>query len=280
MSQTIAPVLGEVTVQELRRRSAVLCSLRATRLRRGMPGLERHARRQTAEAERPLPRGGRRDRGVGFARAKDLFVGGPRRRSERCGLLDLRRRSRHRPVGDQPRSGRPGGTARIRRRRRRLDRRRPRDPGARIGHHRRPDLDHRRRLRPASCGESRARCAGPVQAGGRLRLRGREPLDGKRQRQPKGSWYASSTSGHCVWRPAGSCGRSGRRKKRLEAVVARRVSGRVSGRFGPPRTHICVASARPGVCLDSTTCKRSAWLGYARPGTGSPRAWAVSAWVR
>ena len=89
MTHTIAPVLGEATVQELREavRGEVVTPGRR-RLRRGLPGLERRARRPPAGARRPLRRRRRRDR-RGRLRAQQRPADRrPRRRPQHRRLLD------------------------------------------------------------------------------------------------------------------------------------------------------------------------------------------------
>ena len=146
MSTTITPVLGEATVQELRE------AIHGSVLRPDDDGYAEACRiwNGAFDGRRPaliVGCSGAADviAAVGFARSNDLRDRGSRRRPQHRRVLQLRRRDRDRPLGDALGARRPAGTARIRRRRRGLERRRPRDTGARARDDRRARLDHRRR---------------------------------------------------------------------------------------------------------------------------------------
>ena len=107
MSDTIAPVLGEATIQELREsvRGEIITPGRR-RLRGGAPDLERRPRRPPPGADRPLHRRSRRDRRRRLRPQQRPADRGARRRPQHRRLLDLRRRDRHRPLADEGRASR------------------------------------------------------------------------------------------------------------------------------------------------------------------------------
>ena len=109
MSQTIAPVLGEATVQELREalRGEILTAsdegyIEAARIWNGAHDGRRPAliARCTGVADVIAA--------VGFARSQRPHDRRARRRPQHRGLLDVRRRDRDRPLADERRSRRPG----------------------------------------------------------------------------------------------------------------------------------------------------------------------------
>ena len=115
---------------------------------------------------------------VGFARANDLPVAVRGGGHSVAGLLDQRRRDRHRSLADERGAGRSRGAPGRGRRRRGLGRRRPRDAGARPGHDGRAGLHAPASAASPSAAASAGSC-GQARAGLRQpRRRGR----GHRQR--------------------------------------------------------------------------------------------------
>ena len=145
MTETLSPVLGEATIEELRQaiRGPIVTpedegydEARAVwnGLHDGRPAL---VVQPTGAADVAAA--------VGFARSHDLPIAVRGGGHSIAGFSTVRRRDRDRPLEDARRPGRPRRAACVRRRRRGLGRRRPRDPGARARDNGRPRLDHRRR---------------------------------------------------------------------------------------------------------------------------------------
>ncbi len=117
---------------------------RPTRLRHRPCSVER-CHRPAPAPDRPLHRGYRRGRGRAFRprpRSGDRHTG---RRPQRGGHRRLRRRDRHRPLGNARRAGRSRRPQGLGAGWCTVGGRRPRDAGARSGHHRRNREPHRSR---------------------------------------------------------------------------------------------------------------------------------------
>ena len=192
MSQTIAPVLGEATVQELRE------SVRGRGPdARTTTGTRRPAASGTARTTAAAPRSSSGapapptwSAAIGFARSNHLTIAVRGGGHSVAGLLDLRRRHRDRSLADEERAGRSRRSPRNGRRRRRVGGRRPRDAGARPRNDRRSRLvDRRRRLharrrhrladaqvRPRLRQPRRAPTSSPRTAASSTRARRRTPI--------------------------------------------------------------------------------------------------------
>ncbi len=238
MTDTTAPVLGEATIQELREgvRGEVL-DRQDPGYARGVPRLERRARRTASGARRPVRRRrGRRRRDRLRARQRPARRRA-RRRPQRRRLLDVRRRRRDRPRADARRTRRPGRADRVRRPRRRVGRRRPRDAGARPRDHGRPHLDDRRRGLHA---RRRDRVAHAP-----LRPRVRQPARGRRRDRRRDARPRRRDAEH---RPALGSPRRRRQLRRRDPVRVRR-STRSDRSSTPARS-----STRPTSPATSSAC--------------------------
>ena len=251
MSQTIAPVLGEATVQELRE------AVRGEILTPGDDGYAEACRVWNGAHDGRRPALVVRCTGaadviaaVGFARSNDLPIavrGGGHSIAgfSTCDdgiVIDLS------PMNERPR--RPRRAPRDGRRRRGLGRRRPRDAGARARDDRRPRLVHRRRRLHArrrhrlADAQVRPRVRQPRRRRRRHRRRPARPRERDRERRP-------------ALGPA-------RRRRQLRHRHAVRVrSCTRSGRWSTPGR----SSTRP--TPTATCCARSA-TGRTTPRTRSP----------
>ena len=132
MSATISPVIGEATVQELREavKGEVIAPgdegyAEACRIWNGMYDNRRPALIVRCEGIADVIAA------VGFARSNDLPLAVRGGGHSVAGFSTVRRRTGHRPLADADVRVDPAAGVALRRRRRRLGRRRPRDAGAR-----------------------------------------------------------------------------------------------------------------------------------------------------
>ena len=214
MSQTIAPVLGEATVQELREsvRGEILTA-DDEGYAEACPRLERRTRRPSPRARRQVHRRRRRGGGDRLRPQQPPHHRRSRRRPQRRRVLDLRRRHGDRSVADEERAGRPRCSPRNGRRRRRVGGRRPRNAGVRPRNDRRSRLVHRSRrlharrgdrvadaaVRPRMRQPRREPTSSPRTAASSMQARRRTPICCGACAEAEGTSASShSSSSHCT----------------------------------------------------------------------------------